>query len=428
MNLRPRTSNPRMEMANRAQEYKEEQAQEKLQKQQAAMEVISREREKTAQARNDLRRRIHDERALVTTLVENFRETGQFSKRDADPSRTTVVSSLISLDTSKIKHYEKDKNPDALMVENNQPVDGHVSRGGYVYYKFRHCQTKNRISVFLTKVKGDPELCVGNNEQPHPTMEMCTWHQSEFGNDKITIHPFDKGFITGVLYVGIYGNVSSSFRLTVRWNEPPAKALSPRPPSSRVGTPGRRSVTGSRGGRNGRNLLNASGASSSSRPTTSGSASSPRVLRSGGSGVAHRYVGGEGEVSSDDDEEDESPRAGRRRYTAKTQSPGKGGGQGVEEVMDDETEGGRGEESSPLKVDFPDRKTAQELAVMAWEEVVEWLASPGLNIDETVRKTVQEEKVPGSQIATMTLEELVEDLGMSRIQAKRVCLNRVQAR
>ena len=414
-------------MAIRAQEYKEEQAQEKLQKQQAAMEIISREREKTARARTDLRRRINDERALVTNLVETFRETGQFNKRDADPSRTTVVSSLISLDTSKIKHHEKDKNPDALMVENNKPVNGHVSRGEYVYYKFMHFQTKNRINVVLSKVKGDPELCVGNNEQPYPTMEICTWSQSEYGNDKITIHPFDKGFITGVLYVGVYGNISSSFRLTVKWNDPPQKTLSPRPPSSKFGTPGRRSVTGSRGGRNGRNLLNASSASSSSRPTTSGSIASPGVLRGGGSGIVHRYGGREGEVSSEDDEEDESPRAGRRKYTAKTQSPGKGRDQEVEEVMDDETEGGRGEERSPLKVEFPDRKTAQELAVMTWQEVAEWLASPGLNIDQKVRKTVQDEKVPGSQMATMTLEELVEDLGMSRIQAKRVCLNRIQA-
>ena len=36
---------------------------------------------------------------------------------------------------------------------------------------------------------------------------------------------------------------------------------------------------------------------------------------------------------------------------------------------------------------------------------------------------VAEEKLPGYQLATMTVDELVGDLGMSRIQAKRVKMN-----
>lgn len=45
------------------------------------------------------------------------------------------------------------------------------------------------------------------------------------------------------------------------------------------------------------------------------------------------------------------------------------------------------------QVDFPDRKSAQELSLMTWEEVMAWLARPGLSVDESVRKVVEDEKV-----------------------------------
>jgi hypothetical protein len=36
---------------------------------------------------------------------------------------------------------------------------------------------------------------------------------------RCTIHPFDKGFVLGYLYVGVYGYCDSEFSIKVRWNE-----------------------------------------------------------------------------------------------------------------------------------------------------------------------------------------------------------------
>ena len=40
---------------------------------------------------------------------------------------------------------------------------------------------------------------------------------AEFGDDKCTIHPFDKGYVVGWLYVGVYGFSDSEFSINVRW-------------------------------------------------------------------------------------------------------------------------------------------------------------------------------------------------------------------
>jgi len=36
---------------------------------------------------------------------------------------------------------------------------------------------------------------------------------------RCTIHPFDKGFVLGYLYIGVYGYCDSEFSIKVRWNE-----------------------------------------------------------------------------------------------------------------------------------------------------------------------------------------------------------------
>lgn len=46
-------------------------------------------------------------------------------------------------------------------------MDGKVSRGNYVYYKFKHFQTQNRINVSLTKVKtARPKTSQAPNLEP----------------------------------------------------------------------------------------------------------------------------------------------------------------------------------------------------------------------------------------------------------------------
>lgn len=56
-----------------------------------------------------------------------------------------------------------------------------------------------------------------------------------------------------------------------------------------------------------------------------------------------------------------------------------------------------------------------------WVGVARWLQS--LDVEAKVVELVEKERVPGGQLAHMTLEELVADLGMSKLQAKRVILN-----
>jgi hypothetical protein len=52
---------------------------------------------------------------------------------------------------------------------------------------------------------------------PFPTKENHIWNVAEFGDDKCTIHPFDKGYVVGWLYVGVYGFSDSEFSINVRW-------------------------------------------------------------------------------------------------------------------------------------------------------------------------------------------------------------------
>ena len=54
------------------------------------------------------------------------------------------------------------------------------------------------------------------------------------------------------------------------------------------------------------------------------------------------------------------------------------------------------------------------LSQMPWTGVVQWMRD--LDIDEEVIHVVQKDRVPGSQVAVMTLTELMEDMGLSKLQ------------
>jgi len=57
---------------------------------------------------------------------------------------------------------------------------------------------------------------------------------------------------------------------------------------------------------------------------------------------------------------------------------------------------------------------------LSWEDIVAWMKS--MDIDETPISIIEKEKVPGSQLLAMSLEDLMEDLQMSKLQAKRVVM------
>ena len=67
-----------------------------------------------------------------------------------------------------------------------------------------------------------------------------------------------------------------------------------------------------------------------------------------------------------------------------------------------------------------DKDGNKNIVDMGWQEVVELMEM--LNIDESVREVVRQERVPGSQIRAMSLEELMQDLNMSKLQAKRLLM------
>jgi hypothetical protein len=41
----------------------------------------------------------------------------------------------------------------------------------------------------------------------------------KIGEEKCTIHSFDKGFVVGYLYIGVYGYSDVEFSLNVRWKD-----------------------------------------------------------------------------------------------------------------------------------------------------------------------------------------------------------------
>ena len=57
----------------------------------------------------------------------------------------------------------------------------------------RHNNVKERINIVCKQLEGDPDLFVGNHTCPFPTRDACIWKKADHGDDKITIHSFDRG-------------------------------------------------------------------------------------------------------------------------------------------------------------------------------------------------------------------------------------------
>ena len=67
-----------------------------------------------------------------------------------------------------------------------------------------------------------------------------------------------------------------------------------------------------------------------------------------------------------------------------------------------------------------ERLTREQLESMSCEEVGEWLRLLGMSV-ETLQ-VVAREQLPGMQLADMGVDEMMADLAMSKLQAKRLVL------
>lgn len=206
----------RVIMAARAADFQRMQVEEKLQRIQAHAEKVALEREKLAVERARVTKRIQDERTQFGHLVSGFRETGVFRKPRGNVELDSVKD-LLMLEAEVPVAGDEDLNPEAELIEQNGTRHGKVKKGGYVYYKIRHANTRNRINIVLKNYGGDPDLFVGNHTCPYPTKNASTWRRTGYGDDKLSIHPFDLGFEQGFLYIGVYGVKDCEYKLAVRW-------------------------------------------------------------------------------------------------------------------------------------------------------------------------------------------------------------------
>eukprot|EP00292_Cryptomonas_paramecium_P010728 CAMPEP_0113702870 /NCGR_PEP_ID=MMETSP0038_2-20120614/25481_1 /TAXON_ID=2898 /ORGANISM="Cryptomonas paramecium" /LENGTH=333 /DNA_ID=CAMNT_0000627143 /DNA_START=1 /DNA_END=999 /DNA_ORIENTATION=- /assembly_acc=CAM_ASM_000170 len=173
------------------------------------------------------------DREIIADLVSEFERDGTFERSLAKhtgsaerlPRLLQVLfagSDLADLDGEA----GEDKNRLATQMPLDQPVEGMVQAGATKYYKLR-C-TSSRASIFLQLRRrggGDPDLFVGNSKNPNPTNECCDWHSSGFGGDKIVIHYFDRHYVRGWFYIGVYGasKLPAEFSLTASikvWKAP----------------------------------------------------------------------------------------------------------------------------------------------------------------------------------------------------------------
>lgn len=288
------------------------------------------------------------ERMHIGTLVEGFEATGQFKHPPNASGLSDLVGDIIAIDSSVLEVQEEDGNEGALLLTRHVWHKGSVRKGQYAYFKFKHRCMKGRISIQLKTTRGDPDVFVGNHLVPYPSMEDFIWRLPDSDRTKCTIHPFDKGFVVGYMYIAVYGYSESDFSIKVRWKE----AGDP------VGLP-----------------------------------NSPRRLATG-------------EFSFDSEQSNDSAavrvemqRKGKKKASASLTA----------------------EASLDLQSESESVDVASRVSAMDWKRACEWLRQ--LDIDEAVLEVIEKEKVPGGQLAQMTLDELIADLGMSKIQAKRLLLN-----
>jgi hypothetical protein len=81
--------------------------------------------------------------------------------------------------------------------------------------------------------------------------------------------------------------------------------------------------------------------------------------------------------------------------------------------------------SLPPEKRYPNGKTDEQLFEMSCEEVVAWLAMPGLNMNQKVLDRVRTCGIDGNQIIDMSLDELEKECFMELPQAKRLDKNRL---
>ena len=295
------------------------------------------------------------------------------------------------------KEASQDLNPNALLLLNRRAVRASASVSRYTYFKFKCPKEEGRVVIEIKdRVGGDVELVVGNCLCPQPTAENCHWTlaKDEVVTKKgekrsalrpraqLNLHAFHKHYYAGYCYIGVLG------------------------------------------------MPNSDVANASTSGENAGEVSFCLTVSFKGewrvAGI--RRVGKEASLEpveeSDGDEVDEGLQ-------------GHGRGTGLDDGAGIVEEAGRVKDhvqqyislanpnlsqaaSDGLGEGLPETITVEQLQGMACEEVCAWLNVLGMA--DTVVSVVRVERVPGKQLATMGVPELMGDLGMSKLQAKRVLL------
>jgi hypothetical protein len=288
------------------------------------------------------------------------------------------------------------------------------------------------------------------------------------------LHPFDKGFTVGMMYVSVFAATDCDFTLTVNW-----KAIKSGHRHELQQSATRTATADSRSAANATNLSNqATGyldASSGSHgeqhgafedQSPEGEKLAPESNASAEGGEKAEQVQGEGQGEGgeahggnhesaaydsaavnndgvadgqhvrDEVQQEEQDGQGVKGLDeadgeARHGSPGADetrAGVNVEKKDSKEARNGSKQErngrSSGTPIKLVHAKTTEELRGMDWQGVCVWLTA--LDISEKVINKVTEEKVPGEQLRAMSVDEMKLDLGMSSLQAKRVAMNMLQ--
>ena len=234
---------------------------------QSSQEVMSRIQAEKAKAAKEVeasRLKMLRKRGKVKEIVETFKETGQFEVSAEDMEDVGELGQIVQLSSSggKLEHIGEDMNEVASWLPQNESVVGMVPADSYAFFKMEHCNEKSRISITLRCFDGFAELLIGNGHVPTPTLEGHTWKAAggvgvgdkkvvllplplhpastsifastpgmfitlqkltrvspHVSRPQVILHPFDKGYTLGMLYVGVYGSQDCTYELFAKWHD-----------------------------------------------------------------------------------------------------------------------------------------------------------------------------------------------------------------
>eukprot|EP00293_Proteomonas_sulcata_P005028 CAMPEP_0184328152 /NCGR_PEP_ID=MMETSP1049-20130417/143471_1 /TAXON_ID=77928 /ORGANISM="Proteomonas sulcata, Strain CCMP704" /LENGTH=391 /DNA_ID=CAMNT_0026650447 /DNA_START=87 /DNA_END=1262 /DNA_ORIENTATION=+ len=349
----------RVLMANRAVEYQKEQILERMSRKQAEQLKYDTARQKIHEEGMERLKKLQIKKTTFMKAIQYFKDKGHFPEQE----EMEVIGDFVNLDPAYIPEVEEDLNPQALLLQDGEIVSDEVARGETKFYKYKHEFTTGSLNVVLKTQEGDPDLYIGNHTCPNPSLEHHTWSNTVRGDDSITIHYFDPNFIVGFYYIGVLGETDSNYKISVK-----GKSGQKRKAKQRIT----------------HKVVAAVPAPQELEFDTKTSALSPvpETLS----------VEAKTETLTLKGSAQEASQRGKSPYpqSPKSKSP-----------------------TSP-------REQQRSLEQMNTQEVLDWMMT--LNISPECMTKVSNEGVTGRQLAAMGLMELMEELGMTKLQAKRILL------